>query len=150
MAPARIPHRGEVQLSTSYVNWQLSSNGLQANRDFVNRSLITRILKREPNYKFSHYQTGNILANVKAKQPLVLGAVFRIIKEWFDRGCQFSLLPQPGGCDPGSASAAHRREECPLGCVQPAAQDNLGRRSLFAFRQSIGVVAYQAHDHLRV
>jgi len=87
MAPARIPHRGEVQLSTSYVNWQLSSNGLQANRDFVNRSLITRILKREPNYKFSHYQTGNILANVKAKQPLVLGAVFRIIKEWFDRGC---------------------------------------------------------------
>jgi Bifunctional DNA primase/polymerase, N-terminal len=86
-APARIPHRGEVQLSTTYINWQLSSNGLEATRDFVNRSLITKILKHDNSYNFACYQEGDILAKIKADQPSFLGAVFRIIKEWFDHGC---------------------------------------------------------------
>src|SRR4029077_16328440 len=33
MAPARVPHKGEVQVPTGYINWQLSSNGLDATRD---------------------------------------------------------------------------------------------------------------------
>jgi len=84
-APARIPHRGEVQVSTAHINWQLSSNGLEATGDFVNRAVITRISKRPVEYK-----EGDVLAHVKANQSKYLGAVFRIIKEWFDSGCERS------------------------------------------------------------
>ena len=58
MAPARIPHRGEVQVSTAHINWQLSSNGIEATRDFVNRSVINRISKRPTGYKFASYPEG--------------------------------------------------------------------------------------------
>jgi hypothetical protein len=88
VAPARIPHRGEVQVSTAHINWQLSSNGLEATRDFVNRSVINRISKRPSGYKFAPYSEGNILAHVKANQPQYLGAIFRIIKHWHDQGCR--------------------------------------------------------------
>jgi hypothetical protein len=88
VAPARIPHRGEVQVSTTHINWQLSSNGLEATRDFVNRAIINRISKRVQGFKFTRYPQGDILAHVKADQPQYLGAVFRIIREWFDQGCR--------------------------------------------------------------
>jgi hypothetical protein len=81
-APARVPYRGEVQISTGHINWQLSSNGLEATRDFVNRSVITRICKRESGYPFKQYPEGNILRHIKANQPLYLGAVFRILMDW--------------------------------------------------------------------
>ena len=85
-APARIPHKGEVQVSTTHINWQLSSNGLEATRDFVNRAVINRNSKRPAGYKFARYPEGDILAHVRANQPEYLGAIFRIIKEWFKRG----------------------------------------------------------------
>jgi hypothetical protein len=85
-APARIPHRGEVQVSTTHINWQLSSNGLEATRDFVNRAIINRNSKQPAGYKFGRYTEGDLLAHIRANQPQYLGAVFRIIKEWFDRG----------------------------------------------------------------
>jgi Bifunctional DNA primase/polymerase, N-terminal len=85
-APARIPYRGEVQVSTGHINWQLSSNGLEATRDFVNRAIITRICKRERDYRFKQYTEGNILRHIKANQPLYLGAVFRILKDWNELG----------------------------------------------------------------
>jgi hypothetical protein len=87
-APARIPHKGEIQVSTTHINWQLSSNGLEATRDFVNRSVINRNSKRPAGYKFARYPEGDILAHVRANQPEYLGAIFRIIKEWFERGSQ--------------------------------------------------------------
>jgi hypothetical protein len=68
VVPARIPHRGEVQVSTAHINWQLSSNGLEATRDFVNRSVINRISKRPTDYEFASYDEGNILAHIKAHQ----------------------------------------------------------------------------------
>ena len=87
VVPARIPHRGEVQVSTAHINWQLSSNGIEATRDFVNRSVINRISKRPPGYKFAAYDEGNILAHIKANQPKHLGAIFRVIKHWHDCAC---------------------------------------------------------------
>jgi hypothetical protein len=87
VVPARIPHRGEVQVSTAHINWQLSSNGIEATHDFGNRSVINRISKRPTDYQFAAYDEGNILAHIKANQPLYLGAIFRIIKDWHDCGC---------------------------------------------------------------
>jgi CHC2-type zinc finger protein len=87
IVPARIPYRGEAQVSTSHINWQLSSNGIEATRDFVNRAVINRISKRPDGYAFATYPEGNILAHIKANQPMYQGAVFRVIKQWFDEGC---------------------------------------------------------------
>jgi hypothetical protein len=87
IAPARIPHRGEVQVSTTHINWQLSSNGLEATRDFVNRAIVNRISKRPHGYNFARYPEGDILAHIKANQGEYLGAIFRVIREWFERGC---------------------------------------------------------------
>ena len=86
VAPARIPHRGELQISTIHINWQLSSNGIESTRDLINRGIISRISKRPPNYSWAQYPEGNILAHIKANQPQYLAAVFRIIQEWWERG----------------------------------------------------------------
>jgi hypothetical protein len=90
MAPARAPHKGEIQVPTGHINWQLSSNGLDSTRDFANRSIITRISKRETGHAFIDYNEGNILAHIKANQPLYQAAVFRIITEWDDADRQRS------------------------------------------------------------
>jgi hypothetical protein len=34
IAPARAPHKGELQVPTRHINWQLSSNGVEATRDW--------------------------------------------------------------------------------------------------------------------
>jgi hypothetical protein len=88
MAPARAPHKGEIQVPTGHINWQLSSNGLEAPRDFVNRAMITRIAKREPGYKFHVYPEGNILAHIKANPSKYLAAIFRILIDWDQLGRQ--------------------------------------------------------------
>jgi hypothetical protein len=83
---ARIPHRGECQLPTTHVNWQLSSNGMNGPLDFANRCIITRIRKRPTDYKFQPYAEGNVLAYTKARQPRILGAIFYIVMEWDRHG----------------------------------------------------------------
>lgn len=83
---ARIPHRGERQVPTSHVNWQLSSNGMESRPDFANRTIVSRICKHPADYKFHSYPEGNILAHIKANQPNLLGAIFAIIKEWDRQG----------------------------------------------------------------
>jgi hypothetical protein len=86
IAPARIPHRGEVQLPTTHINWQLSSNGIEATRDLGNRSIIVRIAKHASDFQFAQYPEGNILPHIKANQLQYLGAVFRVIQEWWEHG----------------------------------------------------------------
>jgi hypothetical protein len=86
MAPARAPHKGEIQIPTNHITWQLSSNGLEATRDFVYRAVITRNTKRDPGYQFKTYPEGNVLAHLKANRALYQGAVFSILSEWDRRG----------------------------------------------------------------
>jgi hypothetical protein len=86
-APARIPHKGEVQVSTTHINWQLSSNGMGGTADFVNRAVINRISKHRDGFVFTRYPEGDILAHIRANQAKYLGAIFRIVKQWFDEGC---------------------------------------------------------------
>jgi hypothetical protein len=44
--PARVPHKGEVQVTPERFVFQLTSNGFESTRDLANRSCITRIRTR--------------------------------------------------------------------------------------------------------
>jgi hypothetical protein len=85
-APARVPYRGEVQIPTTYLNWMLSSNGLEGTPDIGNRSMVTRICKRPPGYRFRQYPEGNILAHIRTNPERILGAVFAIVIAWDKAG----------------------------------------------------------------
>jgi hypothetical protein len=78
--PARIPHRGEVLLDPRRFLLQITSNGLEATRDLVNRASICRIFKR-PGYAYR-----DTLGEVLRLQSTFLGAVFSIITAWIAAG----------------------------------------------------------------
>lgn len=76
----------------------MTSNEANLNLDLTNRTVVTRILKQTKGYKFASYSEGNILDHVRSNQPEFLGAVFRIVQEWYDKGC------------PVDADAAHEHD----------------------------------------
>jgi hypothetical protein len=67
--------------------WQLSTNGAELTRDIANRSVITRIRKRSADHEWRHYPEGDLIAHVKRNQPLYLGAVHAVVREWAAQGC---------------------------------------------------------------
>lgn len=79
--------RISAEVETRPFIWQLSTNGAELTRDMANRSIITRIRKHEPGYKFSQYPEGDLLEHVTANQAFYLGAVFTVIREWQKAGC---------------------------------------------------------------
>jgi hypothetical protein len=78
--PARIPHRGEVQIDPRRFLLQMSSNGLEATRDLANRGSICRISKR-PGFKYR-----DTLGEVQRLQSNFLGCVFSLISAWITAG----------------------------------------------------------------
>jgi hypothetical protein len=83
----RVPHKGEMQLPTGYLNWMLSSNGIEGGRDFAYRTIVTGIRKQASGYKFKEYPGGrDILGVVKANQKRYLGAIFAVLMEWDHAG----------------------------------------------------------------
>lgn len=82
----RVPHRGEVQLSTERVCWQLSSNQAATTRDLANRSLITRIRKRPAGYQYQAFSEGDLLTHVQRNCGYYLSCVFSIVEAWFKAG----------------------------------------------------------------
>jgi hypothetical protein len=79
----RVPHKGEMQLPTGYLNWMLSSNGIEGGKDFAYRTIVTGIRKHAEGYKFKEYPGGrDILGVVKANQKRYLGAIFSVLMEW--------------------------------------------------------------------
>jgi hypothetical protein len=78
--PARIPHRGEVQIDPRRFLLQMSSNGVETTRDLANRASICRINKR-PGYQYR-----DTLAEVRRLQPTYLGSVFSLISAWIAAG----------------------------------------------------------------
>ncbi len=83
---ARIPHVGTVQVDpTAYIIF-LSSNGVEATRDFANRSSIIRIRKQPRGYAYAVYPEGDVLVHIKANQPYVLGCVFAVVRAWLEYG----------------------------------------------------------------
>ena len=81
----RVPYKGEMQVETGHVCWQLSSNKAIPTTDLANRSLITRIRKR-PGHHFRVFDEGTIVSHIQAKQSFYLGAVFAVVRAWFDFG----------------------------------------------------------------
>ena len=82
----RIPYRGEVEVGTDHVCWQLTSNQAEMTRDLANRSTITRIRKRKASYQFKSYPNGDVLAHVKHNQLRYLSCVFSVIRHWYNSG----------------------------------------------------------------
>jgi hypothetical protein len=78
--PARVPHRGEIMVDPKCFLIQLSSNGVSATRDLVNRSSICRIRKR-PGFAYR-----DTIGELRARQPYFLGCVFSLIAEWVAAG----------------------------------------------------------------
>jgi hypothetical protein len=81
----RVPYKGEVQVTTDHVCWQLSSNKAIPTPDLANRSVITRIRKRH-GHQFKSFDEGTVVSHIKAKQAHYLGCVFAVIREWFAKG----------------------------------------------------------------
>jgi len=67
--------------SIAPVIWQISTNGAEFTRDLANRSIITRIRKQPPGYRFKEYPK-RLIAHVEANQPFYLGCVFAVVREW--------------------------------------------------------------------
>jgi hypothetical protein len=84
--PARVPHRGEVQVDPRGFVFQITSNGVELTRDLANRASLIRIRKRPAGYGFKIYPEGDLHAHVAANQPYILGCVFAVIAEWADKG----------------------------------------------------------------
>ena len=84
--PARVPHRGEVQVDSKGFVFQLTSNGVETTRDLGNRASVISIRKRPLNYKFRKYAEGELIEHVVAHQAYYLGCVFAVVREWVARG----------------------------------------------------------------
>jgi Bifunctional DNA primase/polymerase, N-terminal len=82
----RVPHRGEVQLSTERVCWQLSSNQAATTRDLANRSVVTRIRKRPAGYQYQMFPEGDLLTHVQRNCGYYLSCVFSVVGAWFRAG----------------------------------------------------------------
>jgi hypothetical protein len=85
--PARVPHRGEIQVDPRRFIFQMTSNGVETTRDLANRASIVRIRKRPSEFLFRAYPEGDLWDHVMANQPYYLGCVFSVITEWVNAGC---------------------------------------------------------------
>jgi hypothetical protein len=83
---ARAPYLAAVEVDPRRVIVQLTSNKAQITVDLASRSSCVRILKRPEDYQFRHYPEGDILDRVRANQPLYLGAIFAVVRAWYEMG----------------------------------------------------------------
>lgn len=81
---ARVPYADTVDIDPRRVVIQITSNKAEITIDLANRCSATRILKQAEGYPYAKYAEGEILEHIRANQPRFLGAVFSIIKAWFD------------------------------------------------------------------
>jgi hypothetical protein len=86
--PARVPHRGEVQVDPRGFVIQMTSNGMETTRDLVNRASLIRIKKQPGGYTFKTFTEGDLHAHVVARQSYYLGCVFSVIAAWVEKGQQ--------------------------------------------------------------
>ena len=83
---ARMPYREPVEIDPRRVVIMLTSNKADVTVDLANRSSCVRILKQPDGHTFKPYPEGDILEHVRAAQPRYLGAVFAIVRAWYDAG----------------------------------------------------------------
>ncbi|CAN5470555.1 hypothetical protein BH09VER1_BH09VER1_26430 [soil metagenome] len=84
---ARVPYSAAVKIDPSRFIFHMTSNGLQITEDLANRLCVIRILKREGHH-YREFPEGSLIEHVKTNQPLYLGSVFTVLREWFAAGKQ--------------------------------------------------------------
>jgi hypothetical protein len=77
----RIAYRPPTNVRTKGVTFMITSNGVEITPDLANRSIMTRIKKRE-DHRYKDYPEGDLLEHVQANQGYYLGCVFAVIREW--------------------------------------------------------------------
>lgn len=83
--PARVPHKGEIQVDPARFIFHLTSNGFESTKDLANRSCIVRIRKRR-NYRFHEFPEGGLIEHVAENQSRYLGAIHAIVASWHVNG----------------------------------------------------------------
>lgn len=84
---ARVPNLGSMNVDPSKFLLFISSNGFEATKDLANRASIVGIRKRAPSYQFDQFDGGrDLLGFVKFIQPVLISAVFAVVREWHRRG----------------------------------------------------------------
>jgi hypothetical protein len=83
---ARAPYREPVEIDPRRVVVMLTSNKADMTTDLANRSSCVRILKQKDGYQFKAYPEGDILDHVRANQSRYLGAVFAVVRAWYEAG----------------------------------------------------------------
>lgn len=85
-AIARVPYKGGIEVNPANFIVMISSNGFITTKDLANRSSIIRIAKRV-GYNYPVYPNGgDLLSQAFVWQPMLLGAVFTIIRHWYKLG----------------------------------------------------------------
>lgn len=84
---ARVPHRGEVTVDVRAVQFQMTSNGVDATSDLAARSSIIRLRKRPNGYQFEAWDEGpDLLSHVGRFQDYYLACVFAVLSAWLNAG----------------------------------------------------------------
>jgi hypothetical protein len=86
IAPMRLPYRAEFDADINRVSFHATSNGFETTVDMGNRSMVTRLLKKPPGFKFKAFDEGDVLKHLQAKQAFYLGCVFSVVRVWFAQG----------------------------------------------------------------
>jgi hypothetical protein len=86
MIQARVPHIEGKQLATDHIIWMATSNQAQTTPDLANRSVITRLRKQKPGYKFKMYNGLSLLEYVKKGRGYILSCIFAVVREWHRKG----------------------------------------------------------------
>ena len=68
------------------MTFHLTSNGFEATDDLGNRSMITRLIKQPPDYKFRTYPEGSLIQHIQRNQAHYLGCVFAVVRSWYATG----------------------------------------------------------------
>ncbi|VGO11874.1 hypothetical protein PDESU_00421 [Pontiella desulfatans] len=86
---AAVPHCPDVTIDPTRTVVSMTTNEASLNKDLAYRTAPVRIKKREKGYGFERYENdGFILDHIRLNQPVFLGAVFRIVREWYSNGGQ--------------------------------------------------------------
>lgn len=83
---ARPSYQPNTPIDPRRVMLQFTSNQADFTKDLANRASCVRLLKQPSNYQFKRYPEGDVLAHVRANQPLYLRAVFTVIGVWHKAG----------------------------------------------------------------
>jgi len=82
----RIPHAGEMYIDPSRYLVSITSNGMQTTRDMAKRSSFIR-LEKQNNHHFHRFNDNDdLLVTIRKHQPMFLGAVLAVIRQWHQLG----------------------------------------------------------------